>query len=80
MNPQYWLASLDVHGNPTLVDGAHSERAGADRAMYLIRHMGLAPPGVRYAVARVELSEPQPSAKGVNQQAVAAVNAMRGNL
>lgn len=75
--PQWRLASIDQHGNPTLVDGAHLTRAGADRAAYLIAAMKLGR-GKRYAVARVELSEPTPSDKGVDRAAVAAVNRMRG--
>ncbi|RQS39742.1 hypothetical protein DIE01_16120 [Burkholderia sp. Bp8990] len=73
---QWWLAELDQHGNPKLSDGAHSERAGADKAMYLIQNLGLNKNGKRWAVARVELSEPQPSAKGVNMDAVASCRAM----
>lgn len=74
---QWWLARLDQHGNPTLVDGAHGARSGADQAMYLINAMKLACPGERYAVARVELSEPEPNAHGVNHEAVATINASR---
>lgn len=73
---QWWLAELDQHGNPKLSDGAHSERAGADRAMYLIKNLGLDNKGKRWAVARVELSEPRPSADGVNHDAVSACRAM----
>ena len=76
---QWWLAELDAHGNPTLVDGAHATREGADRAAYLIAAMNLGP-GKRYAVARVELSEPQPSSKGVNPKAVDAINRSRRAL
>lgn len=71
---QWWLAELDAHGNPRLVDGAHATREGADRAAYLIAAMNLASPGTRYAAARVELSEPQPSSKGVNHAAVDEIN------
>ena len=74
--PQWWLASIDQHGNPTLVDGSHSTREGAERAAYLIAAMKLGP-GKRYAVARVELAEPQPSSKGVNHAAVAEINRTR---
>ncbi|MEM5384181.1 hypothetical protein VSR68_11385 [Paraburkholderia phymatum] len=72
---QWWLAELDMHGNPTLVDGSHSERAGADKAAYLYQQLGIAK-GRRFAVARVELSEPTPSNKGVNQEALAACQGM----
>ncbi|HEM8998856.1 TPA: hypothetical protein U2T46_000891 [Burkholderia cenocepacia] len=73
---QWWLAELDQYGNPKLSDGAHSERAGADKAMYLIKNLGLDNKGKRWAVARVELSEPRPSADDVNQDAVSACRAM----
>ncbi|WP_261534746.1 hypothetical protein [Burkholderia multivorans] len=73
---QWWLAELDQYGNPKLSDGAHRERAGADKAMYLIKNLGLDNKGKRWAVARVELSEPRPSANGVNMEAVATCRAM----
>lgn len=70
---QWWLARLDQHGNPTLCDGAHSERAGADRAMYLFKGLGLTKTGERYAVVRVELFEPEPTSAGVDQEAMQIV-------
>ncbi|RQV20619.1 hypothetical protein DF039_12310 [Burkholderia cenocepacia] len=73
---QWWLAELDQYGNPKLSDGAHSERAGADKAMYLIKNLGLDNKGKRWAVARVELSELRPSADGVNHDAVSACRTM----
>ena len=66
---QWWLAELDRYNNATLVDGKHSDRAGADEAMYLFRAMHL-DDGRRYAVARVELSEPKPCGDGVNHEAI----------
>ena len=66
---QWWLAELDQYGNPTLIDGAHGQRAGADQAFYLHSALGLA--GSRkYAVARVELSEPVANGSNVNHDAV----------
>lgn len=70
---QWWLATIDMHGNPTLTDGAHSDRAGADKAAYLIDALGVGQ-GKKYAVARVELSAPKPNADGVNYEAVAQCN------
>lgn len=70
---QWWLARLDQHGNPSLCDGPHSERTGADRAMYLYRGLGLAKKGERYAVARIELSKPKPTSEGVDQDAMQIV-------
>lgn len=75
--PQWWLAEVDLNGNPTLVDGSHSTREGADRAAYLFTAFRVAKPGARYAVARVELSEPRPSSKGVNHAAVDEINRVR---
>ena len=66
---QWWLAELDRYNNAALVDGKHSDRAGADEAMYLFRAMHL-DAGRRYAVARVELSEPKPCGDGVNHEAI----------
>ena len=74
--PQWWLAEIDQYGNARLVDGSHSTREGADRAAYLIGAMNLGP-GKRYAVARVELSEPQPSSRGVNHVAIDEINRAR---
>lgn len=61
---QYWLAELDMHGNPKLVDGAHEDRAGAVEARRLYRklhsegflgHKIGEEPKHGFAVARVEL-------------------------
>ena len=73
---QWWLAELDRYGNAKLVDGQHSGRAGADKAMYLIKALHL-DAGRRYAVARVELSEPKPSGEGVNHEAIKTLNDAR---
>lgn len=70
---QWWLAELDRYGNPALTDGAHGDRAGADRAAYLIESMGLGK-GRKFAVARVELTTPVPNSSGVNHEAVAEIN------
>lgn len=70
---QWFLVTLDQHDWPTLCDGPHSERTGADRAMYLYRGLGLAKKGERYAVARIELSKPKPTSEGVDQDAMQTV-------
>jgi len=75
--PQYWLAELSVHGNPTLIDGPHSLRQGANKAAYLIQAMRLGKPDRVFAVARVELTECVPSSKGVNEKAIATINACK---
>ena len=71
---QYWLAELDQYGNPTLIDGAHSDAQGANRAAYLIKAMRLGKPDRAFAVARVELFVCKPSAAGVNLEAVRTIN------
>ena len=73
---QWWLAELDLYGNPALADGAHSDRAGADKAMYLFKALHL-DAGRRFAVARVELSEPKPRGDGVNHEAIKTLNDAR---
>ena len=40
VDTQYWLAELDVHGNPTLTDGAHDDTDGANEALYLYKRLG----------------------------------------
>ena len=76
---QWWLAELDQYGNPTLIDGAHGQRAGADQAFYLHSALGLAGSG-KYAVARVELSEPVADGSNVNHDAVSTLRmAMQHN-
>lgn len=54
--PQYWLAELDRYGNPTLIDGAHATRYGAERGLHIRQRLGF-DSGKRYAVACVTLSE-----------------------
>jgi hypothetical protein len=78
MSVQFWLAELDQYGNPTLIDGAHSDAEGANQAAYLIQAMNLGGNHPRkFAVARVELSECVPTASGVNLDAVATINRNR---
>lgn len=68
--PQYWLAEIDMHGNPTLIDGSHSDAEGARKAAYLIAALGLGKPNRQFAVAKVELSDCIASGKGVNHDAI----------
>jgi hypothetical protein len=77
---QYWLAELDQYGNPTLIDGAHSNRQGAERAAYLITEMKLGRPDRTFAVAKVELTDCVPSAAGVNLEAVRTINEAKRRL
>lgn len=75
--PQYWLAELDQYDNPKLIDGSHDSAEGAHQAAYLIQAMHLGKPNRKFAVAKVELTECAPSARGVNQAAVRSINRMR---
>lgn len=72
---QWWLAELDQHGNPKLCDGAHSDRQGAEHALYLIQRLGLARDR-RFAVAEVRLTEATPDPRGANEEALATLNAV----
>jgi hypothetical protein len=80
MEVQYWLAEISEHGNPRLIDGAHSNEEGANRAAWLIKAMNLGNPNRRFAVARVELIECNPTAAGVNLDAVRTINMMRESI
>lgn len=72
---QWWLAKLDQYGNPKLVDGAHSDRAGVEQALYLINRLGLGK-GNRYACARVEVTDVEPVAHNANEDALATLNSI----
>ncbi|GAA0753124.1 hypothetical protein [Sphingomonas trueperi] len=72
---QWWPAELDQHGNPTLVDGAHSDRNGADQAKHLFDRLGFSGDR-RLVVARVTLSEPKPASEGVNEEALDSLNSI----
>lgn len=75
METQWWLAELDVHGNPSLTDGAHGQRAGAEKALTLINRLGLAQER-RFAIAEVRLTDPTGEHGQVNEEAIAALNAI----
>ena len=76
---QWWLVELDQYGNCSrMVDGAHSDAEGADKAAYLIKAMHLPSANAKLAVAKIELYPCEPNAEGVNHEAVASVNRMRG--
>lgn len=76
---QWWLAKLDRYGNPTLVDGMHSERDGADQAFYLYQRLGYTNENSRYAVCRVELFDPCPNKEGVDEEALGICAALLAN-
>ena len=72
---QFWLAELDRHGNPTLVDGAHSDRDGAEEALTLRKRLAmLNTEGKRYAIAEVRLSKPTGNHGPINEEALSTLN------
>ena len=73
---QYWLLKLDQHGNPELCDGPHCDRNGADKALYLIGRMGLSRGNERYAIGKLEITEPDRAEHKVNDDAVERVRMM----
>ncbi|EBK6743100.1 hypothetical protein DQ691_23950 [Salmonella enterica] len=76
MKTQYWLAELDQHGNPTLIDGAHSDRNGAEEALALRKRLPMiSTEGRRFAIAQVNLSEPTGQHGELNEDALKALGA-----
>ncbi len=75
MKTQWWLAELDMHGNPELTDGAHSVRAGAEKAFTLMQRLGLAKDR-HFAIAEVRLTEPTGEHGQINEEAIATLNAI----
>lgn len=74
--PQYWLAEIDVHGNPTLVDGAHDKSAGVEQALYLLKRMGLADRKAKYGMVRLTISDVEAKSHGAHEGSVEACNVM----
>lgn len=73
---QFWLAELDRYGNPKLVDGAHRERSGAEKALTLLNRLPMInTDGKRYAIAEVRISEPTGEHGPLNENALAALGA-----
>jgi len=70
---QWWVADLDRYGNPTLTDGAHSEREGCEQALYIMRRLGLRPEQ-RRAICRVEIYPPEAKSHGANEDALNTLN------
>lgn len=70
---QFWLARLDQHGNPTLVDGSHRDRAGVEQALYLFRSIGLGN-GESYTCAEVILTGVEARSHGANEEAISTLN------
>lgn len=68
---QWWLAKLDIYGTARPFDGPHDECSGADKAAYLMPALGLQKAGEKYAVVETRITEPKPSSKGVNHEAIA---------
>lgn len=74
--PQYWLAEVDQHGNPTLVDGSHDKPSGVEQAMYLLRKLGLAKAGQKYGMAKVVITDVEPKSHGAHVGSIEACNIM----
>ncbi|WP_222102712.1 hypothetical protein, partial [Robbsia andropogonis] len=62
---QWWLAKVDSYGAAWAFDGPHSDRAGADKAAYLMAAFGLQKEGEHYAVVEARITDPRPSATDV---------------
>lgn len=76
MYKQFWLAELDRYGNPTLIDGAHSERCGAEEALTLRERLPMLSTGGRkFAIAEVILTEPTGNHGELNEDALKALGA-----
>lgn len=76
MVKQWWLAELDQYGNPTLIDGAHADRSGAEKALTIITRLRLAGSSV-FAIAEVWLTAPTGEHDPVNEEAIETINAAR---
>lgn len=72
---QFWLVELDQHGNPTLKDGPHGDRAGVEQALYLLTALGFNR-GAKYGCAKIEITEVEAKASYVNHEAIHALNAI----
>lgn len=70
---QWWLAELDRYGNPRLCDGSHSQRAGAEKAMYLYGRLGLAG-DEKYVICRVEVYPATATPHGVDEKSITVLN------
>jgi hypothetical protein len=75
---QYWLAELLQHDIPKLIDGAHSDVDGVNRAAYLINALHLGEPHRKFVVAKIEFSECVPTPIGINMEAVQIINKKAG--
>ena len=73
---QFWLAELDRYGNPTLIDGAHSARDGAEEALTLRKRLPMInTQGRVFAIAEVHLSEPTGKHGPLNEDALHVLGA-----
>lgn len=72
---QWWVADLDQHGNPKLTDGAHDDREGCEKALYIMARLGLRPEQQR-AICRVEIYPPEAKAHDANEDALKTLNAI----
>lgn len=74
MKRQFWLAELDRYENPDLIDGPHSDRSGAEKALTLRKALPmLKTEGRKFAVAEVILTDPTGLHEEINHKAVGVI-------
>ena len=74
--PQYWLAEIDQHGNPSLVDGPHSRPLGVETAMYLFKRLGLVRRGQKFGMAKITITDVEAKSHGAHEGSIEACNIM----
>lgn len=75
MSTKFWLVEIDIHGNPTLADGAHSTREGVEKAAYLHMRLGFAK-DKRFACAEIILTPVEAKSHGSNEEALSQLNSI----
>ncbi len=73
--PQFWLAELDQHGNPTLTDGPHADRAGVEKALYIIKRLELTR-GRVFACAEIHLTDVSAQRHNTSERALSTLNSI----
>lgn len=73
---QFWLVKLDRHGNPTLSDGPHEDREGAEHALCLYKALScIITEGLTFAIAEITITEPTGETDvPINQESVSILN------
>lgn len=73
---QWWLAELNEHGIPSLHDGPHTTRAGAEEARTILKRLGFVSKDRKFAVAEVRLSKPTGKHGPLDEKAIKRLNKM----